>query len=118
MRLACHSSTEDTSIIHRDIAMLKNRLTVLIVAASAALSVADQSVTAQQGTATRSALIDWATDGGDAQRTGWVKDEKILNKENVGSLKLMWKLETQNYPRALHSLMPVLVMGQLNTGSG
>lgn len=98
--------------------MLKNRLIVLIVAASAALSVADQSVTAQQGTATRSALIDWATDGGDAQRTGWVKDEKILNKENVGSLKLMWKLETQNYPRALHSLMPVLVMGQLNTGSG
>src|SRR3954469_22039492 len=63
-------------------------------------------------------LIDWTTDGGDNQRTGWNKNEKILTKDNVSNLKLLWKLQTDNEPRALHSLMPVLVVGQLNTASG
>jgi len=30
---------------------------------------------------------DWLTDGGDPQRTGWQRDEKILNKDNVKNLK-------------------------------
>ena len=63
-------------------------------------------------------LTDWLTDGGDNQRTGWNKNEKILTKENVKNLKLLWKIETGNQPRALHSLMPVLVVGQLATASG
>ncbi len=63
-------------------------------------------------------LVDWLTDGGDNQRTGWAKNEKILTKENVGSLKLLWTLETGNEPRALHSLMPVLVIAQLATANG
>ena len=63
-------------------------------------------------------LVDWLTDGGDNQRTGWAKNEKILTKQNVGSLKLLWTLETGNQPRALHSLMPVLVIGQLATANG
>jgi hypothetical protein len=63
-------------------------------------------------------LVDWITDGGDNQRTGWNRDEKILTKENVKNLKLLWKLQTDNEPRALHSLMPVLVVGQLNTANG
>ena len=63
-------------------------------------------------------LVDWLTDGGDNQRTGWAKNEKILTKQNVGSLKLLWTLETGNQPRALHSLMPVLVVGQLATANG
>ena len=63
-------------------------------------------------------LIDWATDGGDIQRTGWVRDEKILTKENVGSLALRWKLETGNDPRALHALMPVIIAGRLPTADG
>src|SRR3954453_19028526 len=63
-------------------------------------------------------LIDWTTDGGDNQRTGWNKNEKILTKDNVSNLKLLWKLQTDNEPRALHSLMPVLVVGQLPTPQG
>src|SRR3954447_20109828 len=71
---------------------------------------------AQSGNA--APLVDWLTDGGDNQRTGWAKNEKILTKQNVGSLKLLWTMETGNQPRALHSLMPVLVIGQLATAAG
>jgi len=73
------------------------------------------TVAAQTGGA---ALYDWATDGGDNQRTGWNQQEKTLTKDNVKNLKLLWKLETHNQVRALHSLMPVLVVAQMNTPSG
>jgi len=73
------------------------------------------TVTAQAGAA---ALYDWTTDGGDNQRTGWNTQEKTLTRDNVKNLKLLWKLETKNQVRALHSLMPVLVLGQLNTPAG
>ena len=63
-------------------------------------------------------LTDYWTDGADIERSGWIKNEKILTKANVGTLKLKWKLETGNQPRALHALMPVLVIGQLNTAGG
>jgi outer membrane protein assembly factor BamB len=63
-------------------------------------------------------LTDYWTDGADVERSGWIKNEKILTKANVGTLKLKWKLETGNQPRALHALMPVLVIGQLNTAGG
>jgi outer membrane protein assembly factor BamB len=67
---------------------------------------------------TGAALYDWTTDGGDNQRTGWNKQEKTLTKENVKTLKVLWKLQTDNQVRALHSLMPVLSLGQLATASG
>ena len=67
---------------------------------------------------TKAALHDWSTDGGDNQRTGWNQQEKTLTKDNVKNLKLLWKLETKNQVRALHSLMPVLVAAQLNTPAG
>ena len=63
-------------------------------------------------------LIDYTTDGADIERSGWLKNEKILTRQNVGTLKLKWKLETGNQPRALHGLMPVLIIGQLNTPGG
>ena len=72
-------------------------------------------VSAQSGGA---APYDWITDGGDNQRTGWNKDEKTLTKDNVKNLKLLWKMPTGNQVRALHSLMPVLVVGQLTTPAG
>jgi hypothetical protein len=64
------------------------------------------------------ALYDWTTDGGDNQRTGWNKSEKTLTKTNIGRLKLLWKIQTDNNVRALHALMPALVLGQLKTPSG
>ena len=63
-------------------------------------------------------MIDYLTDGADNQRTGWIKDEKILTKDNVTTLRLRWKIQTDNTPRAMHALMPVLVIGQLNTAAG
>jgi outer membrane protein assembly factor BamB len=71
-------------------------------------------VSAQAG----AALHDWLTDGGDNERTGWNKHETRITKDNVKNLKLLWKLETGNQVRALHSLMPVLVVGQLSTPEG
>ncbi len=53
---------------------------------------------------------EWTTDGGDAQRTGWQRDEKILNKDNVKNLKLLWKLKTDNVTRALFSFTPALIL--------
>jgi hypothetical protein len=55
----------------------------------------------------------WLTDGGDAQRTGWQKNEKILNKDNVRNLKLIWKLKTDNITRALFSYTPALILDNL-----
>jgi outer membrane protein assembly factor BamB len=78
--------------------------------------VTQQRMGAQQQGST--SLIDYTTDGADIERSGWVKDEKILTRQNVGTLKLKWKLETGNQPRALHALMPVLVIGQLSTPGG
>jgi outer membrane protein assembly factor BamB len=66
----------------------------------------------------RSTLADWLTDGGDNQRTGWQRSETILTKDNVKNLKLLWRIQTGNQARALHSLMPVLVIGQLATANG
>jgi hypothetical protein len=34
---------------------------------------------------------DYVLEGGDPGRTGWQKDEKILNTSNVKDLKLLWK---------------------------
>ena len=63
-------------------------------------------------------LYDWSTDGGDMQRSGWNKQEKTLTAANIKNLKLLWTIETGNEPRALHALMPVLVVGRLNRPSG
>src|SRR5580704_5600089 len=59
---------------------------------------------------------DWTTDGGDAQRTGWQKNEKILNKDNVKNLKLIWKLKTDNITRALFSFTPALILQNVRSG--
>jgi outer membrane protein assembly factor BamB len=66
----------------------------------------------------RATAIDWVTDGYDNQRTGWNPNETLLTKRNVRNLKILWKIQTGNQVRALHSLMPVLVIGRLNTANG
>ena len=72
-------------------------------------------LSAQSG---RPAPVDWVTDGNDNQRTGWQRNETILTKKNVRNLKILWKIQTGNQVRALHSLMPVLIIGRLNTSNG
>jgi outer membrane protein assembly factor BamB len=61
---------------------------------------------------------DWLTDGGNPQRTGWQKDEKILSASSIKDMKLLWKLHLDNEPRQMHSLFPPLIVGQLNTKDG
>jgi len=62
--------------------------------------------------------IEWTTDGGDVQRTGWVRGEQILTKNNIKGMTLEWKRETGNEPRALHALMPALVATNVQTSDG
>src|SRR5438067_13551618 len=85
--------------------------TILVVAVMSAQRAAMQAPAP-------AAVYDWTTDGGDNQRTGWNKNEKTLTKDNIRNLKLLWKLDTSNQVRALHALMPVLVLGRLNTPAG
>ena len=61
---------------------------------------------------------DWLTDGGSPQRTSWQKDEKILNKDNVKNMKIVWKLQLDNEPKEMHSLFPPLIVDKVNTSSG
>src|SRR6266481_6004317 len=68
--------------------------------------------------ASRGTPIDWVTEGNDNQRTGWQRNETILTKKNVKNLKILWKIQTGNQVRALHSLMPVLIVGRLTTANG
>src|SRR5918996_5622559 len=61
---------------------------------------------------------DWLTDGGDPQRTAWQRDEKILTMANVKNMKLLWKIKLDNQPRQMHSLLPALIVGRVNTSGG
>jgi outer membrane protein assembly factor BamB len=74
------------------------------------------TVRAQRQAAAKPA--DWLTDGGDVQRTGWQRNESTLTKDSVKNLKVVWKLQLDNQPREMHSLLPVLIVGQINTAAG
>ena len=61
---------------------------------------------------------DWLTDGGDTIRSNWQKDEKILSTSTAKDIKLLWTIKVDNQTRAMHSLLPPLVIGSVNTGNG
>ena len=61
---------------------------------------------------------DFLTEGVDAARTGWVKDEKIFNTTNVGSMKLLWKIKLPSTPREMHNLFAPLIAERVNTPQG
>ncbi len=61
---------------------------------------------------------DWPTDGGSPKRDGWQRDENKLNKDNVGSMKLLWKLKLDNQPREMHALFPPLIAEGVQTKNG
>lgn len=61
---------------------------------------------------------DWATDGGDTKRTNWQRDETSITLANVKDLKLLWKIQLDNKPRQMHSLLEPLVIGRVKTSSG
>ena len=59
---------------------------------------------------------EWPTDGGNAQRTAWQQDEKILTKENVKGMKVLWKLQLDNKPQEMHSLFAPLIVEGVKVG--
>jgi len=64
------------------------------------------------------ATTDFLTEGVDAARTGWVRDEKVFTPANVGSSKLLWKLKLESKPRAMHNLFAPLVAERVTTPDG
>src|SRR5215204_1563665 len=64
------------------------------------------------------AASDILTEGVDAGRTGWVRDEKIFTVANVGSSKLLWKVKLDSTPRAMHNLFAPLVAERVTTAEG
>ncbi len=63
-------------------------------------------------------LADWLTDGGNVERTAWQQNETILTTANVKNMKLLWKTRIDNPPRQMHNLLPVLVIGRVETSKG
>jgi outer membrane protein assembly factor BamB len=64
------------------------------------------------------AATDFLTEGVDAARTGWVRDEKVFTPANVGSSKLLWKLKLESKPRAMHNLFAPLIAEHVTTPEG
>lgn len=64
------------------------------------------------------AQANWLTDGGDPQRNNWQKDEKQLSVSTVKDIKLLWKVKLDNATRAMHNLLPPLVIGSVDTPQG
>jgi outer membrane protein assembly factor BamB len=61
---------------------------------------------------------DYLLEGGDPGRTGWVKDEKILNTSNVKDLKLLWKTHVDSTPRQMHNIFPPMIADHVQTANG
>src|SRR5262245_23566716 len=61
---------------------------------------------------------DWLTASGDVMRTGWQRDETIINKSNAQDIKLLSKIKRHTEPRQMPSLHPPLVIGRLSTSRG
>jgi outer membrane protein assembly factor BamB len=60
----------------------------------------------------------WRTYGGDAQRTGWAKDEKTITKANASKLRLAWSAQLDNAPIEVWSLTTPVVSAYNYTPAG
>ena len=69
------------------------------------------------GAATLSAT-DVLMEGVDTARTGWVKDEKVFTLANVGSTKLLWRVQLNSTSRSMHNLFPPLIAENVMTPQG
>jgi len=61
---------------------------------------------------------DILMEGVDTQRTGWVRDEKIFTPGNVGSMKLLWRIQLNSTSRSMHNLFPPLIAESVMTPQG
>jgi outer membrane protein assembly factor BamB len=68
--------------------------------------------------ATTGLASNFLTEGFDSGRTGWVRNEKVFSIANVGTTRLLWKLELDSTPRAMHNLFAPLVAERVRTARG
>ena len=61
---------------------------------------------------------NWLTDGGDPHRNAWQRNETIITKDSVKQMKLAWKVQLDNEPRQMHSLLSTLVVSDVATKDG
>jgi hypothetical protein len=63
---------------------------------------------------------NWATAGGDPQRSGWVRADPQISRESVtkGVVQFLWKTKLDNAPRQLEALTPPAVTGRVITYKG
>ena len=61
------------------------------------------------------ALVDWVTDGNDNQRTGWQRERNDPHEEERQEPEDPLEDSDGQSGQALHSLMPVLIIGRLLT---
>lgn len=61
---------------------------------------------------------DWPMPGGNPQRNGWAASERQITKANAGTLKLLYKYQTDNQSRGPDSLTTPIISGNLITYRG
>jgi outer membrane protein assembly factor BamB len=61
---------------------------------------------------------DWPMAGGGPQRNGWARSERLLDKANVSTLTLLYKVRADNQSRSLNSLSAPIINGNLITYRG
>ena len=64
------------------------------------------------------AAASWLTFGGDAQRSGWAKEETVLTTDNVKGMQVLWSLKLDNAPKELNSLTAPVVINPVYTNHG
>src|SRR5262245_35655772 len=61
---------------------------------------------------------DYLTHGVAPARTGWMKDEKVLNTTNVRTMQLLWKVKLDAKSRSMHNLFNPLIVEKATTPQG
>ena len=61
---------------------------------------------------------DWSTFAYDQRRSGWARDEVILNRDNVANLTLKWKKTVKNETKSLTALTAPIVITDVRVGTG
>src|SRR6202521_2185638 len=61
---------------------------------------------------------DYLMEGGDNGRTGWLRNDKSFDVNNVRNMKLLWKTKLDSVPREMHNLFPPLIATGVNTAGG
>jgi outer membrane protein assembly factor BamB len=62
--------------------------------------------------------VDWPSDRGDPQRSGFQSREHILSPDSAGSMKLLWKRKLDSDPQGPTSLTTPIILGRIITHHG